>query len=389
MIFGQALVSPETGLPLRADTPHSLTDGTGRWPVIDAIPFLRVGRADLAAAALARLDAGEADEALCELLADQDAWWDGPAPAREALRDLVRNRAGLSLRDAMARLGYGRVGDYFAHRWSDPTFVAGLALIEAHWTEPASAFELACGIGHYLRELDLRGVRALGADVVFSKLWLARHWVVGPRVALICFDAAAPWPVPGLRADLALCQDAFYFLEPKREILARLRAVVGPDGIVAVGHIHNSEAANLSGGAALSAGDLAALFPEAVVYDDSELTRAAAEARVPCPKTAAALRQAEAFSLVEGPALTRLPRPLDRGLTVPAPGAKLTRNPLYGEIGPDGAAALSWPSERYRSEYAARATYPATTRLPPGVVGGPAALAAARRREAVALPERW
>src|SRR3712207_8340733 len=48
-------------------------------------------------------------------------------------------------------------------------FRSGLALVEAHWREPSSAFELACGIGHYLREWSRRGLRVAGADVVFAK----------------------------------------------------------------------------------------------------------------------------------------------------------------------------------------------------------------------------
>ena len=90
-----------------------------------------------------------------------------------------------------------------------------LALMEAHWNEPNRVFELACGTGPYLRELSRRGVQCCGGDVVFAKLWLARHWVVGPDVELICFDAASPWPISGCQYDMVLCHDAFYFLEPK------------------------------------------------------------------------------------------------------------------------------------------------------------------------------
>ncbi len=53
-----------------------------------------------------------------------------------------------------------------------------------------------------------RGVACTGADVVFAKLWLARHWVCGPDVALVCCDAASPWPIADRRFDLVLCHDA-------------------------------------------------------------------------------------------------------------------------------------------------------------------------------------
>ena len=47
------LRGPLTGGLLEADTPHSLRAAGERWPVVDGIPFLRGGRAELAAAAAA------------------------------------------------------------------------------------------------------------------------------------------------------------------------------------------------------------------------------------------------------------------------------------------------------------------------------------------------
>lgn len=379
--LGQPIVlSPTTGQPLRLEGSHVLTDGRERWPMIDGIPYLRTGREPLVAAALACLDRGDMDGALVHILADQDDWWDGPAPSEADLRALLEGRNSLTLRDAMGLLAYGRVGDYFAHRWSDPTYLAGLALIDAHWAEPSDAFELACGIGHYLRELHLHGVRVTGADVVFSKLWLARHWVVGPEAELVCFDARSPWPVADRRFDLVLCKDAFYFLEPKAEILARLRGLAGE--VLVVGHIHNREAENLSAGSGVTAAEIAAMFPDATVYDDAELTRAARDGRAPRPRPPAELRDVEAFALVEGGETP--PRPADGPLCRVPSGALPRRNPLY-----DGSGEIRWPSPRYRDEYAPRATYPARTELPETVGAAGWTLDHARRREVLDLPARW
>ncbi len=376
------LLSPLSGRPLAPDTPHSLRGEAGeRWPIIDGIAYLRIGREPLVSEALAALDRGDRESALVTLLADQDDWWLGPTAKPTRLRALVRDVDRLSFRAAMEHLGLGRVGDYFAHRWSDPTFLAGLGLLEAHWGAPRDAFELACGAGHYLRELTRHGVRCSGGDVVFAKLWLARHWVVEADVELVCFDAAFSWPVAGRRFDLVFCHDALYFLEPKAAIVDGLRNLLSDGGALAAAHIHNRDHPNLSSGAAACVGDLALLFPAAVAYDDAELTAAVAEGRAPRPTSWAELAQVEAVSLVEAGCP---PRPCVAGLAMPPAEAALSRNPLYGADG-----ALAWPSERYRAEYAARATYPARSSVPARACLSPETEPMARSRELVDLPERW
>lgn len=346
---------------------------------------MRVGREALADEALALLDAGEQDPALVLLLADQDDWWRGPAADPVALRALVQHRGALTLREAMAHLGWGPVADYFAHRWSDPTFLAGLALTEAHWNRPRRGFELACGIGHHLRALAQRGVAVTGADVVFAKLWVARTWVV-PEARLICMDAAAPWPFasPG-GFDLVACHDAFYFLEPKPAILARLRALCDPrHGVLLVGHVHNRDWPNLSAGSAVTVDEIASLFPDAAVYDDGELTRALIERRAPRPAdTVLTLRGAEAFTVAAGPGL-RPAYAVSDGVAMPVSGALLRRNPLY-----DPGGLIAWPSERYAREYGPRATYRDGADVPATAAYSPAWDDAARRRELLDLPERW
>ncbi len=376
--------SPTTGRPLHADTAYSLTDGVGRWPVIDAIPFLRAGREALAGDALRCLDRGDRDGALVLLLADQDDWWRGGPADPDALRDLVANADALTLRQAMDRLGWGPVGLYFAHRWSDPTFVAGLALVEAHWNAPVRAFELGCGIGHHLRALARTGVAVSGADVVFAKLWVARHFVV-PDADLVCFDAAEPWPNDGAVVDLVICHDAFYFLRPKPMIAGRLRAMAGSDGMLAIGHVHNLNQPNHSAGEAVTTDELDALFPGATIYDDAELTRAAVEARVPVVVNRRALGGVEAFSLVAGAVPSAgVPRRVEGVLACAPPGTRLRRNPLYAEDG-----SVRFPSERYALEYGKRATYGSRTDCPPTAICDATMLDWVRRRELVDLPDRW
>lgn len=362
--------SPRTGALLVADTPHSLAADGERWPVVDGIPYLRVESEGLVAVALDHLDAGCPDDALVALLTDQDAWWMGPATDLRDLKRLVRERDTLSLRAAMALLKLGPVADYFAYRWVDPTYLAGLALMEAHWQRPARAFELACGIGHYLRDLTRLGVACTGADVVFAKCWLAKHWVA-PDAAYVVFDAGAAWPLDDARFDLVICHDAFYFLPEQATVAARLRALVADEGVLAIGHLHNAGYRGSAKGPARAMAEWRALFPDATVYDERDLLRSVYEAGTPAPVGWTDDSGVEAWSLVEG---GPPPRALTGGLAMPDPAATLRDNPLLV----DGSPA--WPSERWRDEYGAGCRWA----LPDADAFDPA-----RVRRRVDLPERW
>ena len=361
--------SPLTGRQLRPDTPHSLTDGFHRWPVVDGIPYLRSESEGLAALALSELDAGDPDAALIALLTDQDPWWPGPPTDLEELRELVAGRDRLNLREAMALLRFGPVADYFAHRWSDPVFLAGLTLMEAHWNAPATAFELAGGIGHYARELNRAGVRVTCGDIVYSKCWLAKNWVA-PDADYVVFDAKDTWPLGDARFDMVLCQDAFYFLPEQEKVAARLREAMAEDGLLAIGHLHNSDVEGGALGPARQASEWAALFPQAQVYDERELRAAMLDARAPRPSRWQADIAVEAWALVE-PASA--PLPVGDGIATPPADAVLSDNPLIGTNEPH------WPSKRYANEYGPTATW---REPPPG--SDPV-----RDRRLVDLPERW
>jgi SAM-dependent methyltransferase len=384
-----ALTSPLSGAFLYRDAAHSLAaEGVAgeRWPVIEDIPFLRADRAALARDAVELLDAGNTAGALVLLLGDQDNWARTPSPPEADRARLVAEVDRLAFRDACALLGYGPVGTYFAHRWTDPTYLSGLALAEAYWPGRGSVFELACGPGHFLGAFARRGAEVAGADIVFSKLWLARRFLA-PGARLACFDAAAPWPLEGGAFPTVFCHDALYFLPEKAHVARECLRVAGPDGRVLVGHAHNRLVDNLSAGAPLAPGEYAGLFGAAALYDDRELTAALVEARAPRPTSAAALSGAPAVALAAGSAAAEAPRPVVAGLAVPPPGTRLRRNPLYG-----GDGAIHWPSERYEREYGPLATYPPRAEDAPAeaVAGASAAVdALARRRVLVHLPERW
>jgi SAM-dependent methyltransferase len=371
------LRSPVTGRVL-SQSGHSLSASGERWPVLDGIAFLRADRRALADAALSRLDAGDAEAALVLLLGDQDGWARSPPPAEEDRLRVVHERDTLSFRAAMDLLAFGPVGTYFAHRWSDPTFLSGLALAQAYWGAPRRVLELACGAGHYLRAFTGHAGEVIGGDLVFAKLWLARHWVA-PSATLVCFDAASPWPFEDRAADLLFCHDAFYFLPEKPLVAAEMLRV---STRVLVGHMHNALVDNLSAGEPLAPANYAAMFPAPDLFDDRELTAALVEARVPRTSSLMELSDAPAVALAVG---TARPGIAAGPLTDPPAGARLRRNPLY--VGD----AVCWPSDRYEREYGLLATYPSRTAAPDTALAGESSDidALARRRELVDLPERW
>jgi SAM-dependent methyltransferase len=368
------LRSPLSGQALAWDTPHSLAAPGERWPVVDGIPYLRVESEGLVAVALDHLDAGCPDDALVALLTDQDAWWTGPATDLSELKRLVRERDTLSLREAMALLRLGPVADYFAYRWVDPTYLGGLALLEAHWQSPATAFELACGIGHYLRELIRRGVACVGADVVFAKCWLAKHWVA-PDAEYLVFDAAARWPIADRRFDLVMCHDAFYFLPDQPRVADRLRAAVTPDGVLTVSHVHNAQFRSGAKGPARSAEEWSTIFPDATVYDEEMLRLALLAGERPEASGWTVDAEVEAWSLVEGGGAAR---PVSGGLAIPPAAASLRANPLL-----DARGKVQWPSERWRNEYG-----PGCSWIRPETAL-PFPADPVRLRRVVDLPERW
>ena len=346
--------------------------------MVDGIPYLRTGRDALVADTLHLLDEGRGDEALALLLGDQDDWAGSPPASMPERLGIVRDSANLTFREAMSRLAFGGVGTYFAHRWSDPTFLSGLALAEAHWTNPSSVFELACGAGHFLRELSRFCPNVSGGDVVFAKLWLARRFVA-PSARLICFDAAQPWPLADRAADLLFCHDAFYFLPQKPHVVREMHRVAS--GPVLVGHAHNALVDNLSSGAPLAPDQYAALFQQPRLYDDAVLTGALLGGIAPRAVRADELAGVAAVSIA-----SRAPtaKAVVGGLAMPASGTLLRRNPLYQD------GLIAWPSQRYQTEYGPLASYPDQAEGPiEAVAGDPAIERLARRRILLDLPARW
>lgn len=361
-----------------------LHDGERRWPVVAGIPWLRAGRDEVRERAVAALDGGDAGSAAVVLLADADDWWDAPPPPDAQLRAALR---ATTLRAAVDLLGFGRVGTYFLHRWSDPSWLAALALTAAHPPAGRPAVDLACGAGHLLRHLALHGARDLtGIDVVFAKLWLARRFVLPPDVpvTLLCADLTAPWPLPAPAGPRHVaCHDALYFLDGKAAFVAAARRHAGAGGAVLLGHCHNALHPAGRAGRPLDPDGWRALLPGAAAYAEEELTAATVAGRLPRPPGAPGtgdLDATEAVNLALDPGAAA-PEP---ALLGPAPGVPLRANPLYGADG-----VRRWPGGRWAAEYGPRASTYLPPVHPPEPRTDPPADSAVHRRLLLDLPEAW
>ena len=381
----------QNGGSMRRDAPHSLFDGKVRYPIVDGIAYLRPGREQLRNAALAALDTGDAATARLLLLRDQDDFAPEPPPPLEQIERALAD-PGLTFRGAMQALGFGPVATYFAHRWSAPTFLSGLGLLNRRWRPASPLVEVACGTGQILREAARRGGSVAGIDVVFAKLWLARRFVLGEGVDLLCADVTKRLPVAPVEGATVLCHDAFYFFADKALALAEMRRLV-PGGSVLIGHAHNARFDHgRVAGTPLAPEAYADLASDADLYDDAALGAALIDGGDVRPASSDALRDVEAVSLAIGPVLK------GNGVDFARPigGAGLCLNPL---LEADGGGRLhpAWPSPAFAREYANAAyldgePFPAAAVLAAAAAGDTAHPEVARlaaRRVLLDLPPRW
>ena len=224
------------------------------FPIVAGIPVMIAD--DTTRDAMHALEAGRHEEALFMLLGLDD-------PRAGAFRAFLARGAGGTYRDALAILSRDAEGEYFAYRFSDPTYAMAEGLLHAigqqQWTVAGRCLDLCGGSGHLTRVLTGLQSRAgapvpgtvsprvVLADLFFWKLWLAARFT-SPGCTPVCCDANSPLPFARNVFSLVLLSDAFPYIWHKRLLADEMTRLAGPDGVVVMPHLHSALGENASAG---------------------------------------------------------------------------------------------------------------------------------------------
>jgi uncharacterized protein YbaR (Trm112 family)/SAM-dependent methyltransferase len=353
------------------------------YPVIDGIPVLLAGYGG--DGGFQEMLANEPEQALCAML--------GLDEERQATfkRLLARGKAP-TFCEWVDFFSPGDEGTYFVHRFANPTYLVGAAILRAIGGCVVSrrVIDLCGGAGHMAR---LLGQISAGAEVVlternFWKLWLAQR-IVAPQCAPVCCDAEAPLPFKRGSFSLAVCSDAFHYIWSKRMLACEIMRLVGADGVIVLNHLHNALRENFSAGLPLAPQWWRNLFTgiNTRLFKESEMLDRVLERRkidLSGEYADRELGDEQALLLIATQFATGPEGLFEAHVigTQPSPRA-IRLNPLYQlqQDGENDLLRLKFPSEQYETEFAACKRYlPERLELPAGTL---------RRVEAGQLDDSW
>jgi SAM-dependent methyltransferase len=226
------------------------------FPVIDGVPIVQKGHVGmfehttgetqvpgpLPAALVDLLKAGQPLRALLECLVvpalPLEPWlpWrvahSHPALrlarylGKRRLRDkILAHREGTSVQKLLdvffrpsSPLG-SELAHYFLLRFGQPRHLAALALLPLLPSSDKPVLDIACGLGHFEHYLTRRrnAVDAVGTDMNFYQLWIARHWIA-PSAHFVCSNAEDGLPFVNEAFSATVCSDAYHYISNRRAL---------------------------------------------------------------------------------------------------------------------------------------------------------------------------
>jgi SAM-dependent methyltransferase/uncharacterized protein YbaR (Trm112 family) len=254
--------APSVTQPLSGGVFGVLSCRAHAYPVVDSIPVIREGRIDVQDHTTHKVDVvgpsvpeliekvgRDPIGALVDLLAFPPALPFELERYRvpRKLADLAPTRLTLLFRRRQVRAWIEKLDDTYAQDWlglcylrsrnvddeyyryfltkfSQPRFIASLALASVLRGDEGPVLDVACGFGHLIHHLAVRpqGIEAVGVDRNFFQLWVGRRFIAR-SAAFVCADAALPLPFASDAFSASLCSDAFHLLPEQRTSLLELR----------------------------------------------------------------------------------------------------------------------------------------------------------------------
>lgn len=308
---GTAPVSDDNPLTYRDEQFCILRCDCSEYPVVAGIPLLfpkRVAERTVYTSRLINLiRAGNNQQALLEALTPTNVVQESPRTLADKLmpsamskrRSLAKHRKLLeNWQQKLLRLSAIRspgstiallqhyfqghnagqpAADYFSYRLGQPKFLTTVSLALAMPELKGSAADLACGAGHFTRNLLHRndGEPVYGIDQDFFLLWIA-NTRIAPAGRFICTDLEYGLPFSSGGLGSILMSNFFQFLHGKQQLIRESeRALRKPDGVIMLSSVRHSGYATATPNRAIAAESYRKLFtlPNVVVSDDAILER--------------------------------------------------------------------------------------------------------------------
>ena len=132
-------------------------------------------------------------------------------------------------------------GHYFNLRLGQPRHLAALALLANLRGSGQPLLDIACGLGHFEHYFSERRdpIPAVGVDMNFFHLWIARHWIA-PECAYVCSNLSNGLPFGDRCFSAVFCSDAYHLI-PNRLTLLNEIARCAPNRPVILARVGNAE----------------------------------------------------------------------------------------------------------------------------------------------------
>jgi SAM-dependent methyltransferase/uncharacterized protein YbaR (Trm112 family) len=115
------------------------------------------------------------------------------------------------------------MGHYFIRRFGQPRHLAALAMAATIPSQSKPILDIACGIGNLEHYFGCRSdpARAVGLDMNFYHLWIARHWMA-PSARYVCANASDGLPFADAAFAATICSDAYHLIRNHEHLLREI-----------------------------------------------------------------------------------------------------------------------------------------------------------------------